>query len=44
MELFELPENETPVLLMPLGYPKEGVGPLPNHTARKALEETVKYL
>ncbi len=44
MELFELPENETPVLLMPLGYPREGVGPLPNHTAKKALEETVKYL
>ena len=29
---------------MDLGYAAEGAGPLPNHTNRKALEETVTYL
>lgn len=43
-ELFALPENEVPVLLMPLGYPAEGIGPLANHTSKKALDQTVKYL
>ena len=43
-ELFALPENEVPVLLMPLGYPAEGIGPLANHTNKKALDQTVKYL
>lgn len=43
-ELFGLPENEEVVALMPIGYAKEGTRPLPNHTAKKALEQTVKYL
>ncbi len=43
-ELFSLPENEVPVLLMPLGYPAEGIGPLANHGNKKALDQTVKYL
>ncbi len=43
-EIFELPEGEEPVLIMPLGYPKAGAGPLPNHTIQKPLDETVKYL
>ena len=43
-ELFALPGNEVPVLLMPLGYPAEGIGPLANHTSKKALDQTVKYL
>ncbi len=43
-ELFTLPENEVPVLLMPLGYPKEGAGPLTKHMERKPLADTVKYL
>ena len=41
---FGLPDNEVPVLLMPLGYPAEGNTPGPKHAQRKALEETVKEL
>ncbi len=41
---FALPENEAVVLLMDLGYAAEGAGPLPNHSIRKPLEETVAYL
>ncbi len=43
-ELFALPEKEVPVLLMPFGYPAEGVGPLEKHSIKKALDQTVKYL
>ena len=43
-ELFNLPDNEVPVLLMPLGYPAEGIAPLENHMKKKALDQTVKYL
>ncbi len=43
-ELFALPENEIPVLLMPLGFPAEGVGPLEKHNQKKALDQTVSYL
>ena len=32
------------VLLLDLGYAAPGAGPLPNHTARRALFETVAYL
>ena len=39
-----LPENEEVLMLMDLGYPAEGAAPLPNHTSRKPLEETVAYL
>ena len=39
-----LPENEEVLMFMDLGYAAEGAGPLPNHTNRKALEETVTYL
>ena len=39
-----LPENEEVLMLMDLGYPAEGAAPLPNHTSRKPLEETVTYL
>lgn len=39
-----LPENEEVVLLLDLGYAAPGAGPLPNHTARRALSETVAYL
>ena len=31
-------------MLLDLGYAAEGAGPLPNHTSRKALDETVSYL
>ncbi|MBR4223345.1 MAG: nitroreductase family protein [Oscillospiraceae bacterium] len=39
-----LPENEEILMLMDLGYAAEGAGPLPNHTNRKPLEETVSYM
>jgi nitroreductase len=40
----ELPENEEVLMVMDLGYAAEGVGPLPNHTNRKPLEQTVRYV
>ena len=39
-----LPENEEILMLLDLGYAADGAGPLPNHTSRKALSETVSYL
>ena len=39
-----LPENEEVLMLMDLGYAAEGIGPLPNHTNRKLLEQTVSYM
>ncbi len=38
-----LPENEEILMLLDLGYAAQGAGPLPNHTSRKALFETVIY-
>ena len=43
-EAIGLPENEEALMLMDLGYAAEGAGPLPNHTSRKPLEETVSRL
>ena len=39
-----LPENEEVLMVLDLGYAAEGVGPLPNHTSRKPLSETVARL
>lgn len=39
-----LPENEEILMILDLGYAAEGTGPLPNHTKRKQLSETVTYL
>ena len=39
-----LPENEEILMLLDLGYAAEGAGPLPNHSARKPLSETVTYI
>lgn len=39
---FNLPENETPVLLLDLGY-SDNFGPLPNHDLIKPEEETIFY-
>ena len=39
-----LPENEEILMMMDLGYAAEGAGPLPNHTSRRELAETVSYL
>ena len=39
-----LPENEEVLMAMDLGYAAEGAGPLPNHSSRKEIGETVSYL
>ena len=43
-EVLGLPENEEILMVMDLGYAAEGVGPLPNHSSRKPLSETVSYM
>ncbi len=43
-EAFQLPENEEILTCLALGFPAEGVHPLPNHFSRKPLEDTVTYL
>ncbi|MBQ6293537.1 MAG: nitroreductase family protein [Lachnospiraceae bacterium] len=39
-----LPEKEEILMLLDLGYAEEGVGPLPNHSSRKPLAETVTFI
>lgn len=39
--LLGLPENEEILMLLDLGYAAPGVEPLPNHSSRKPLSETV---
>lgn len=39
-----LPEDEEILMMMDLGYADEAIGPLPNHSSRKELSETVSYL
>ena len=43
-ETLGLPENEEILMLMDLGYAAEGIGPLPKHTDRKSLEQTVSFI
>ena len=43
-EALGLPENEEILMLMDLGYAAEGAGPLPNHSSRKELAQTVTRL
>ena len=43
-EALGLPENEEVLMVMDLGYAAEGTGPLPNHTNRKRLEQTVSFM
>ena len=43
-QAFDLPENEKVVLIMPIGYPAEGVAPAPAHTESKKLEEIVRHI
>lgn len=40
----ELPDNEEVLMVMDLGYAADGIGPLPNHSDRKAISDTVRYL
>lgn len=39
--LLGLPEDEEILMLLDLGYAADGFGPLPNHSSRKPLSETV---
>lgn len=39
-----LPENEEILMLLDLGHAAEGAGPLPNHSKRKSLSDTVSYI
>ncbi len=39
-----IPDHEELVMLLDLGYAAEDTGPLPNHTSRKPLDDTVTYL
>lgn len=44
-KLFDLPENEEVVLLMPLGYASDDAEPVEKwHFGKKPIEETVSYL
>ena len=43
-KILALPENEQVLMLLDLGFPAEGAGPLPNHSSRKPLSETVTYM
>ena len=43
-ETLGLPENEEILMLMDLGYAAEGIGPLPKHTDRKSLDQTVSFM
>lgn len=43
-EALSFPENEEILMAMDLGYAAEGAGPLPNHSSRKELSETVSYM
>ncbi len=43
-EALGLPENEEILMLMDLGYAAEGIGPLPKHTDRKRLDQTVSFM
>lgn len=40
----KLPENVELVMLMDLGFAADGFRPLPNHTNKKDLDETVSYI
>lgn len=43
-ESLGLPANEDILMLLDLGYAAPGAGPLPNHTSRKPLSDTVTFL
>ena len=43
-EAFCLPENEMPVLLLPLGYPAENSKPAKLHSESKDMSEIIKIL
>lgn len=44
IDVFDLPENEVPVMFLALGYPSEQSHPAHLHDKRKKIEETVKFI
>ena len=44
IEAFDIPANERPVLLMPIGYPSDKSVPSERHTLYRDMEELVKVL
>lgn len=40
---FNIPENYVPVLILPIGYPREDCVPGPMHDKRKSIETIVSY-
>ncbi len=44
VELFDLPENLKPAIMMPIGYAKEDALPSPKHSEYKELKELVEIL
>lgn len=43
-EVFSLPDNEVPVMMLALGYPSKDSHPAHLHAERKKIEETVRWL
>ena len=43
-EIFEIPQNEKSVLIMPIGYADESAKPTPMHEQKKPVSDMVKYL
>jgi nitroreductase len=41
---FDLPENISPYVLLPIGYPSDDCTPSERHYQRRPLEETVKFM
>lgn len=42
--VLDLPEEEEILMILDLGYAADGVGPLPNHSSRKPLSDTVTVI
>ena len=43
-EIFEIPQNEKSVLIMPIGYANESAKSTPMHEQKKPVSDMVKYL
>ena len=43
-EVFNIPEEYTPIAMLMVGHKKEGTGPLPSHSQRKIMTELVEFL
>lgn len=43
-KVFNIPQNEKSVLIMPIGYKAEDAAPAPTHENSRGMDEIVKYL